>query len=145
MLGSPLALYAGLRERARAGSASAAVGKLRASCDRRVSNSFRNDLAAREEVSKLKLAGDLIAEFRDLKEDRNEETGTVRIVHREGKHDDMAICVASTVWWTMQPKHGGVTTLRAAPYGSHVAIARGEIDPRSLPVVSRKMKPWRYS
>ena len=93
----------------------------------------------------VKLAGDLIAEFRDLKEDRNEETGTVRIVHREGKHDDMAKCLASTVWWTMQPKHDGVTTLRAAPYGSDVAIARGEIDPRSLPVVSRKMKPWRYS
>ena len=91
----------------------------------------------------LKLAGDLIAEFRDLKEDRNEETGTVRIVHREGKHDDMAICLASTVWWTMQPKHGGVTTLRAAPYGSDVAIRDGEVDPRSLPVVSRKMNPWR--
>jgi hypothetical protein len=93
----------------------------------------------------LKLAGDLIAEFRDLKEDRNEETGTVRIVHREGKHDDMAKCLASTVWWTMQPKHGGVKTVRAVPHGADIAIARGEIDPRSLPVVYRKAKPWRYS
>jgi hypothetical protein len=93
----------------------------------------------------VKLAGDLIAEFRDLKEDRNEETGTVRIVHREGKHDDMAICLASTVWWTMQPKHGGITTMCVAPYGSDVALRSGELRISDLPVVSRKRKPWRYS
>jgi hypothetical protein len=93
----------------------------------------------------LKLAKDLIGEFKGLKEDRNEETGNVRVVHREGEHDDMAICLASTVWWTMQPKHGGVKTVRAVPHGADVAIARGEIDPRSLPVVYRKAKPWRYS
>ena len=93
----------------------------------------------------LKLAKDLIGEFKGLKEDRNEETGNVRVVHREGEHDDMAICLASTVWWTMQPKHGGVKTVRSAPYGAAVAIARGEIDPRSLPVVYSKVKPWRYS
>ena len=93
----------------------------------------------------LKLAGELISEFRDLKEDRNEETGTVRIVHREGKHDDMAICLASTVWWTMQPKHEGITTMRVAPYGSDVALRSGELRISDLPVVSRKRKPWRYS
>jgi hypothetical protein len=31
------------------------------------------------------------------------------------------------------------------PHGADVAIARGELDPRLLPVVSRKVKPWRYS
>jgi hypothetical protein len=74
--------------------------------------------------SDLKLAKDLIAELAGLKEERNEETGNVRIVHREGRHDDMAICLASTVWWTMQPKHGGITTMRVAPYGpiSHCAV-----------------------
>ena len=92
----------------------------------------------------LKLAGDLIAEFRDLKEDRNAETGTVRIVHREGKHDDMAICLASTVWWTMQPKHGGITTIRVGPYGADVALRTGELQMSDLPVVFRKRKPWRY-
>jgi len=93
----------------------------------------------------LKLARDLIEEFRNLKRETNEETGSVRVVHREGKHDDMAICLASTVWWSTQPKRGAVSTVRAAAYGSDVAIARGELDPRSLPVVSRKVKPWRYS
>jgi hypothetical protein len=93
----------------------------------------------------LKLAKDLIEELRTLKRETNEETGMVKVTHREGKHDDMAICLAASVWWTMQPKHGGVTTLRAAPYGADIAMARRELDPRSLPVVQRKVKPWRYS
>ncbi|MEJ7815878.1 MAG: hypothetical protein WKF53_11955 [Rubrobacter sp.] len=93
----------------------------------------------------LKLARDLMEEFRNLKRETNEETGSVRVVHREGKHDDMAICLASTVWWSTQPKTGPVSTVRAAPYGADVAIRDGVLDPRSLPVVSRKVKPWRYS
>jgi len=93
----------------------------------------------------LKLAKDLIEEFRTLKRETNEETGSVRVVHREGNHDDMAICLASTVWWTMQPKHGGITTMRAAPYGYDVALRSGELRMSDLPEVSRKRKPWRYS
>jgi hypothetical protein len=45
----------------------------------------------------------LIAELRGLQVERNEETGYERVVHREGEHDDMAICVASTNWWANLP------------------------------------------
>jgi hypothetical protein len=32
----------------------------------------------------------LITELRNLRPEANEETGYVRVVHREGEHDDMA-------------------------------------------------------
>ena len=51
---------------------------------------------------KLKLAKALIAELRNLRPEANEETGYVRVVHREGEHDDMAICLAATNWWANQ-------------------------------------------
>ena len=47
---------------------------------------------------KLKLAKALVAELRNLRPEANEETGYVRVVHREGEHDDMAICLAATNW-----------------------------------------------
>jgi hypothetical protein len=48
---------------------------------------------------RLRLVKDLIAELKGLQVERNEETGYERVTHREGAHDDMAICVASTNWW----------------------------------------------
>jgi hypothetical protein len=53
---------------------------------------------------KLKLAKALIGELRNLQPEANEETGYVRVVHREGEHDDMAICLAATNWWANRPK-----------------------------------------
>jgi hypothetical protein len=53
---------------------------------------------------KLKLSAALIAELRNLQLEANEETGYVRVVHREGEHDDMAICLAATNWWANRPK-----------------------------------------
>lgn len=52
---------------------------------------------------KLKLAQELLGELRGLKPEANEETGFVRVVHREGAHDDMAICLAATNWWANRP------------------------------------------
>jgi hypothetical protein len=57
---------------------------------------------------KLKLAKALIAELRNLRPEANEETGFVRVVHREGEHDDMAICLAATNWWANRPLPQGV-------------------------------------
>jgi hypothetical protein len=57
---------------------------------------------------KLKLADALLSELRNLKPEANEETGYVKVVHREGEHDDMAICLASTNWWANRPKRPGL-------------------------------------
>ena len=48
---------------------------------------------------KLKLAKPLLSELANLRPLMSEETGQVRVVHRSGEHDDMAICLASTNWW----------------------------------------------
>jgi hypothetical protein len=53
---------------------------------------------------KLKLAQALLEELRNLRPEANEETGYVKVVHREGEHDDMAICLASTNWWCNRPR-----------------------------------------
>lgn len=94
---------------------------------------------------RLALAKDLIDELAGLKLETNEESGNIRVTHREGRHDDMAICLASTVWWTMQPKHGGIKTIRALPYGGDLALRNGELRLSDAPVVARERKPWRYS
>jgi hypothetical protein len=48
---------------------------------------------------KLKLADALVEELRNLRPEANEETGYVRVVHREGQHDDLAITLAACNWW----------------------------------------------
>src|SRR5215204_3054215 len=48
---------------------------------------------------RLKHAEGLKQELQNLKREVNEETNYVRVTHREGEHDDMSICLASTVWW----------------------------------------------
>jgi hypothetical protein len=60
---------------------------------------------------RLKWAEELIKELSNLKREVNEETGSVRVTHREGsEHDDLAISLAAAVWWVNQPKP--VDTLR---------------------------------
>jgi hypothetical protein len=51
----------------------------------------------------LKHTKTLLAELRGLQVERNEETGYIRVVHRENEHDDLAICLASTTWWANRP------------------------------------------
>jgi hypothetical protein len=62
---------------------------------------------------RLKLAKGLISELKGLQVERNEETGYERVTHREGEHDDMAICVASTNWWANLPQPGRTRFLGA--------------------------------
>ena len=62
---------------------------------------------------RLKLAKALIAELRNLRPEANEETGYVRVVHREGEHDDLAICLASTNWWANRPLPRGTRFIQA--------------------------------
>jgi|SRR5215211_37547 len=61
---------------------------------------------------KLKLAEALLGELRNLKPEANEETGYVKVVHREGEHDDMAICLASTNWWANRKKSRGTRMIQ---------------------------------
>ncbi len=54
----------------------------------------------------LKHTKTLLAELRGLQVERNEETGYIRVVHRENEHDDLAICVAATNWWANRKQKG---------------------------------------
>jgi hypothetical protein len=45
----------------------------------------------------------LLNELKGLQVERNEETGYVRVVHREGEHDDLAISLAAANWWANCP------------------------------------------
>ena len=35
----------------------------------------------------------------------------MRVVHREGEHDDMAICLAATNWWANRPRGQPLQTI----------------------------------
>jgi hypothetical protein len=59
---------------------------------------------------KLKFAGALQEELRNLRPESHEESGYVKIVHREGQHDDLAITLAAANWWANRRK--GQTKLR---------------------------------
>jgi hypothetical protein len=54
----------------------------------------------------LKHTKTLLAELRGLQVERNEETGYIRVVHRENEHDDLAICVAASNWWANRKQKG---------------------------------------
>jgi len=54
---------------------------------------------------KLKLATTLLKELRSLRPETNLETGEVKVTHREGTHDDLAICIAATNWWANRPRN----------------------------------------
>ncbi len=88
---------------------------------------------------KLKLSKALIAELRNLQPEANEETGYVRVVHREGEHDDMAICVASTNWWASLPLPGRTRFLGP----DHPTVAKLLGIPQERQHTSTKEKPRR--
>jgi hypothetical protein len=54
----------------------------------------------------LKHTKTLLAELRGLQVERNEETGYIRVVHRENEHDDLAICLAAANWWANRRQKG---------------------------------------
>jgi len=54
----------------------------------------------------LKHTKTLLAELRGLQVERNEETGYIRVVHRENEHDDLAICLAAANWWANRKQKG---------------------------------------
>jgi hypothetical protein len=63
---------------------------------------------------------------------RSEETGNIKVIHRQSEHDDMAICVAATNWWANLNKgqplrlvNDEVTAMRLMGYPPE-AIARAK-------------------
>jgi hypothetical protein len=52
------------------------------------------------------LAKELIGELQRLKGERDEETGNVRVTHREGDHDDLGIVLAAANWWANKETKG---------------------------------------
>jgi hypothetical protein len=53
---------------------------------------------------RLRGAEVLLGELKGLQVERNEETGYERVTHREGEHDDLAICLAAANWWASRRK-----------------------------------------
>jgi|SRR5918995_391439 hypothetical protein len=53
---------------------------------------------------RLSLAEELIGELQNLKLEQDEETGYIKVTHREGEHDDLAICLAAANWWASEPR-----------------------------------------
>ncbi len=103
---------------------------------------------------RLTLAKALISELKGLQVERNEETGYERVVHREGEHDDMAICVASTNWWAnlpqpgrtrfLGPDHPTVKKLLGFPQERR-HVSTQESPPRAAPVRMRTPTGKRWS
>jgi hypothetical protein len=86
---------------------------------------------------RLNLAGALIQELENMEVERSEETGYERVVHREGEHDDMAICLAASNWWANRPRSRPLraitderTAMRLMGYPTE-AIARARVLQRS--------------
>jgi hypothetical protein len=57
---------------------------------------------------RLENAKALLGELKGLQVESNEETGYVKVVHREGQHDDLAISLAAANWWANRPLPKGV-------------------------------------
>ena len=53
---------------------------------------------------RLDLAKELTEELKNLQLEHDQETGNVRVTHREGQHDDLSICLAAANWWASKPK-----------------------------------------
>jgi len=53
---------------------------------------------------RLALARELAEELKNLKIEQDEETGYVRVTHREGEHDDLSIALAAANWWCNEPR-----------------------------------------
>ena len=86
---------------------------------------------------RLNLAQTLIQELERLEVQRSEETGNIKVIHRQTEHDDLAICVAATNWWANLSKgqplrliNDEVTAMRLMGYPPQ-AIARAKALQRS--------------
>ncbi len=53
---------------------------------------------------RLNLANELIDELKNLQLEQDQETGNIRVTHREGQHDDLSICLAAANWWGSEPR-----------------------------------------
>lgn len=53
---------------------------------------------------RLNLAEELIDELKNLQLEQDQETGNIRVTHREGQHDDLSICLAAANWWASEPR-----------------------------------------
>jgi len=62
---------------------------------------------------RLENAKVLLGELKGLQVERNEETGYVKVVHREGTHDDLAIGLAAANWWANRRLPQGVRFIAA--------------------------------
>ena len=62
---------------------------------------------------RLENAKALLGELKGLQVESNEETGYVKVVHREGAHDDLAISLAAGNWWANRPLPQGVRAIHA--------------------------------
>jgi hypothetical protein len=53
---------------------------------------------------RLDLANELTDELKNLQLEQDQETGNIRVTHREGQHDDLSICLAAANWWASEPR-----------------------------------------
>ena len=53
---------------------------------------------------RLDLAKELTEELKNLQLEQDQETGNIRVTHREGQHDDLSICLAAANWWASEPR-----------------------------------------
>jgi hypothetical protein len=80
---------------------------------------------------RLENAKVLLGELKGLQVESNEETGYVKVVHREGEHDDLAISLAAANWWANRPLPRGTRFIHAdgtvfdSVHGVISAAARG--------------------
>jgi hypothetical protein len=84
---------------------------------------------------RLKGARVLLDELKGLQVERNEETGYVKVVHREGEHDDVAISLAAANWWANRPLPQGTRAFYAdgtVVDSIHGVIRRGTNYPAIL-------------
>jgi hypothetical protein len=84
---------------------------------------------------RLKGAKVLLGELKGLQVERNEETGYMKVVHREGEHDDVAISLAAANWWANRPLPQGTRAFYAdgtVVDTVHGVIRRGDRYPAIL-------------
>jgi hypothetical protein len=56
---------------------------------------------------RLENAKVLLGELKGLQTETNEESGYIKVTHREGTHDDLAIALAAANWWANRPTPRG--------------------------------------
>jgi hypothetical protein len=92
---------------------------------------------------RLENAKALLGELKGLSVESNEETGYVKVVHREGQHDDLAIALASANWWANRPLPKGVRFIGvdgSVVDSIHGVVKRGSSSSSSASTASKLMK-----